>query len=219
MKIADIHTHTALCKHAEGEPEEYLAAALALGESYYGVADHCPFPAGFEPEWRMDESEFPQYRRIIRDLRAKAAGTGLTVLYGMEMDWAPGRRAEVEAKLAAEPLDYIIGSIHCVDGFWFDDPDKRSLWDEPGMAEKIWRGYAREINVAVLHNAVAEIYPSQRLLALAKESGLTLTYGSDAHSPAMVGRDFPAAVAWAKQAGFNAFSVFVQKRQILLPFD
>ena len=102
MKIADIHTHTALCKHAEGEPEEYLAAALALGESYYGVADHCPFPAGFEPEWRMDESEFPQYRRIIRDLRAKAAGTGLTVLYGMEMDWAPGRRAEVEAKLAAD---------------------------------------------------------------------------------------------------------------------
>lgn len=270
MKIADIHTHTALCKHAEGEPEEYLAAALALGESYYGVADHCPFPAGFEPEWRMDESEFPQYRRIIRDLRAKAAGTGLSVLYGMEMDWAPGRRAEVEAKLAAEPLDYIIGSIHCVDGFCFDDPDKRSLWDEPGMAEKIWRGYVRdlktyvsewdfqilghpdlpkkfrhkpvqtpeferafreifgimkergialEINVAGLHNAVAEIYPSQRLLALAKESGLTLTYGSDAHSPAMVGRDFSAAVAWAKQAGFNAFSVFVQKRQILLPFD
>ena len=218
----------------------------------------------------MDESEFPQYRRIIRDLRAKAAGTGLTVLYGMEMDWAPGRRAEVEAKLAAEPLDYIIGSIHCVDGFCFDDPDKRSLWDEPGMAEKIWRGYVRdlktyvsewdfqilghpdlpkkfghkpvqtpeferafreifgimkergialEINVAGLHNAVAEIYPSQRLLVLAKESGLTLTYGSDAHSPAMVGRDFPAAVAWAKQAGFNAFSVFVQKRQILLPFD
>ena len=35
---ADLHTHTALCKHASGTPEEYLAAAQDAGLAYWGVS-------------------------------------------------------------------------------------------------------------------------------------------------------------------------------------
>ena len=149
MEIADLHTHTRLCRHAEGSPEEYLAAALARGERYYGIADHCPFPSGFEPDWRMAESEFPEYRRIVGEMKRKAAGSGLSVLYGIEMDYVPGRRAEIEAKLAPEKMDYVIGSIHCVDGFCFDDPASLSVWESPGMAERIWKGYLRDLKIFV----------------------------------------------------------------------
>ena len=149
MEIADLHTHTRLCRHAEGSPEEFLAAALARGERYYGIADHCPFPSGFEPDWRMAESEFPEYRRIVGEMKRKAAGSGLGVLYGIEMDYVPGRRAEIEAKLAPEKMDYVIGSIHCVDGFCFDDPASLPVWESPGMAERIWKGYLRDLKIFV----------------------------------------------------------------------
>ena len=63
-----------------------------------------------------------------------------------------------------------------------------------------------------------EFYPSLSLLKLAKETGLDLTYGSDAHAPAEIGRDFEAAVAWAEAAGFEAFAVFENRRKKILPF-
>lgn len=268
MEIADLHTHTRLCRHAEGSPEEYLAAALARGERYYGIADHCPFPSGVEPDWRMSESEFPEYRRIVGEMKRKAAGSGLSVLYGIEMDYVPGRRAEIEAKLAPEKMDYVIGSIHCVDGFCFDDPASLPVWESPGMAERIWKGYLRdlkifvsewnfqilghpdlpkkfgycaerteeffssyreifgimkergialEVNVAGLWNPVKEIYPSSDLMRLAREAGLSVTYGSDAHAPSMIGRNYAEALHWAKEAGFDGFSVFVAGEEKRLP--
>lgn len=268
MEIADLHTHTRLCRHAEGSPEEYLAAALARGERYYGIADHCPFPSGFEPDWRMAESEFPEYRRIVGEMKRKAAGSGLSVLYGIEMDYVPGRRAEIEAKLAPEKMDYVIGSIHCVDGFCFDDPASLPVWESPGMAERIWKGYLRdlkifvsewnfqilghpdlpkkfgycaerteeffssyreifgimkergialEVNVAGLWNPVKEIYPSSDLMRLAREAGLSVTYGSDAHAPSMIGRNYAEALQWAMEAGFDGFSVFVAGEEKRLP--
>ena len=268
MEIADLHTHTRLCRHAEGSPEEYLAAALARGERYYGIADHCPFPSGFEPDWQMAESEFPEYRRIVGEMKRKAAGSGLSVLYGIEMDYVPGRRAEIEAKLAPEKMDYVIGSIHCVDGFCFDDPASLPVWESPGMAERIWKGYLRdlkifvsewnfqilghpdlpkkfgycaerteeffsscreifgimkkrgialEVNVAGLWNPVKEIYPSSDLMRLAREAGLSVTYGSDAHAPSMIGRNYAEALQWAKEAGFDGFSVFVAGEEKRLP--
>jgi len=39
---ADYHTHTPLCKHAEGEPEEYVDFAIARGVTEYGISDHAP---------------------------------------------------------------------------------------------------------------------------------------------------------------------------------
>lgn len=269
MEIADLHTHTCLCRHAEGRPEEYLAAALARGERYYGISDHSPFPSDFEPSWRMTEAEFPVYQQIVRTMKERAEGTGLSVLYGIEMDWVPGRRKEIEAKLSVEPFDYIIGSIHCVDGFCFDDPANLPVWEQPGMPEKVWNAYVRdlktyvsewnfqilghsdlpkkfgykpddtpeferafreifgimkergialEVNVAGLRNTVKEIYPSLSLLKLAKDAGLDLTYGSDAHAPSMIGDNFAGAVAWAKDAGFDHFTVFVEKQKTILPF-
>ncbi|MCB1134396.1 MAG: PHP domain-containing protein, partial [Verrucomicrobiae bacterium] len=50
---ADYHTHTPLCLHAEGTPEEYVDAALAAGVTEYGISDHAPqTPEPFD-DWRM----------------------------------------------------------------------------------------------------------------------------------------------------------------------
>ena len=54
IRRADLHTPPALCKHASGAPEEYLAAALKAGLAFWGVSDHFPAPAGYDAAFRMD---------------------------------------------------------------------------------------------------------------------------------------------------------------------
>ncbi len=138
MRI-DLHTHTPLCKHAEGEPSAFLAAAAAAGLSEMGVADHIPWPAGYDSDSRMDPEQFPEYREIVRQLQA--ADSPVKVLYGIELDWVPGHMDEVYRNIETEPFDYIIGSIHFIDDFGFDSPCYIERWQKYG-AQWVWDRYA-----------------------------------------------------------------------------
>ena len=143
---ADLHTHTALCRHASGAPEEYLAAARKAGLAYWGVSDHFPAPAGYDAAFRMDPAELPRYFDILKSLRAAADGTSLHVLFAAEFDYVPGRMDEVFSAL--EPFrpefDYLIGSVHYVGDFAFDDPDKVDEWPRYGV-DAVWEGYLTDL--------------------------------------------------------------------------
>ena len=65
----DYHTHTPLCKHAEGHPREYAAAARRLGLPELGLSDHSPMRERFD-DWRMDWEEFPRYLEMVEEARA-----------------------------------------------------------------------------------------------------------------------------------------------------
>lgn len=83
---ADYHTHTPLCRHAEGSPESYVDAALQAGLTEYGISDHAPaLPEPFD-DWRMSEAELPEYFSWIERARAHAAGR-MPIRAGMEYDW------------------------------------------------------------------------------------------------------------------------------------
>ncbi|MFR2287945.1 MAG: PHP domain-containing protein, partial [Akkermansia sp.] len=38
----DYHTHTPLCLHASGTPQEYVQSAVRAGLREYGISDHAP---------------------------------------------------------------------------------------------------------------------------------------------------------------------------------
>lgn len=147
---ADLHTHTALCKHASGTPEEYLAAARKAGLAYWGVSDHFPAPAGYDAAFRMAPDDLPRYFGILDSLREAADGSGLQVLAAVEFDYVPGRMDEVFAAL--DPLrpkfDYLIGSVHYVCEFAFDDPDKLDEWPRFGV-DAVWDGYLTDLKAFV----------------------------------------------------------------------
>ena len=138
--LADYHTHTYLCKHACGEPEEYLREAEKAGLAEIGVSDHCPWPVGYDQECRMFESEYPLYREIVSKLQS--SGSKVKVRLGLEVDWVPDRMDIVREKLDVKDYDYIIGSIHYVDDFAFDNPDMLAEWSKPGKTEWVWEKYA-----------------------------------------------------------------------------
>ena len=76
---------------------------------------------------------------------------------------------------------------------------------------------AIEINTAGLRKDCREMYPSSSILEMAAETGVLLTFGSDAHAPEEVGMDFEAAVVLAKSAGYRESCRFTQRRRESIP--
>ncbi len=74
-------------------------------------------------------------------------------------------------------------------------------------------GVAVEINTAGLRKECREIYPSPAFLRLAHERRVPLTFGSDAHHPNDVGKDFERALELARACGYT-HSVRFQRRQV-----
>lgn len=80
-------------------------------------------------------------------------------------------------------------------------------------------GMAIEINTSGARHLAGEMYPSLALLSWARERGIGLTFGSDAHLPIRVGEGFLAAVSLARTAGFTTSRIYERRRfrEIPLP--
>ena len=86
--IVDYHMHTPLCKHAVGEPEAYARRAIERGIEEIGFSDHCPMPPFYDPDWRMEPSQYPTYIDMVR--RCQKAFPQLSIKLGLEADYHPG---------------------------------------------------------------------------------------------------------------------------------
>lgn len=141
--LADYHTHTPLCLHAEGKPEEYIDQAIAANLAEYGISDHAPqAPEPFD-EWRMLEENLPQYFDWIARAR-KHAGEKLSVRAGLECDWLPNCGDWIDHLASQYDWDYLIGSIHYLGDKWdFDNPKWLGRWAETDV-EQIWSLYWKE---------------------------------------------------------------------------
>ncbi len=118
--LVDYHMHTARCGHAEGRMEEYAARALELGLLEIGFSDHFPLLHIEDTTLSMSLGEMPLYVREVEELRTQFAG--LPIRLGIEVDYLPETAASLPSLLSAYPFDYIMGSLHFVDGWGFDDP-------------------------------------------------------------------------------------------------
>lgn len=74
-------------------------------------------------------------------------------------------------------------------------------------------GVALELNTAGLRKECQEIYPGPKLLAMAHEAGLAITFGSDAHSPEELGAGFEQALAQARAVGYTHWCRFVGRQR------
>jgi histidinol-phosphatase (PHP family) len=76
-------------------------------------------------------------------------------------------------------------------------------------------GAAIEISTAGLRKPCKEIYPALDFLKLACSLGVPITFGSDAHVPDDVGRDFVKAIALARAAGYSHFCRFAKRKRLM----
>jgi histidinol-phosphatase (PHP family) len=74
---------------------------------------------------------------------------------------------------------------------------------------------AIEINTAGLRKDCKELYPSQKILNMAADKGVMLTFGSDAHAPGEVGLNFAEALDSARRAGFARWCSFTGRKRAM----
>ena len=84
---------------------------------------------------------------VYVDTVTAAKDAGLPVVMGLEVDYYPGRMDEVSALLAGYPFDVLLGSVHWLGTWRFDD-----LGDEVSMrqwtvrqVDDVWSDYTRAI--------------------------------------------------------------------------
>jgi histidinol-phosphatase (PHP family) len=109
--LYDTHSHTTLCKHADGSIEEYAQAAERAGLRGMTVTCHNPMPDGFSSGVRMDLSQFDLYLEMVSTAAARCKKR-VDVRLGIEADYFPGYEDFLEKQLKSAPFDYVIGSVH-----------------------------------------------------------------------------------------------------------
>ena len=135
----DYHMHTPLCGHATGEPSEYAEQALKVGLEEIGFSDHAPLVTREDARYTMSYLDLPGYLRSIEELKQEYAGR-LSVKIGLEADFVPGFESKTKAILAAYPYDFVIGSIHFIDAWPFDDPDEQVKWRDKDI-DRVYHDY------------------------------------------------------------------------------
>lgn len=152
MRI-DLHNHTPRCNHASGTPALYLARARELGIDVYGFACHAPM--AFDEKYRMKLDELESYIAEIRALQKQYEASDsaqkeqgaqkdksaqkMQVLCGLEVDFIDGREDLIEPGVLSADLDYLVGSVHFLGEWGFDNPefigeyakrDMRACWED-----------------------------------------------------------------------------------------
>jgi histidinol-phosphatase (PHP family) len=256
--IVDYHMHLRApdesILHTAAAVAPYAETAAARGVDEIGITEHVYYFRQTRELWsvayQVDRCTYDLDAYVDAVLEAKRGG--LPVKLGLEVDLQPRLVEETAAILEPYPWDYLLGSVHFVDGFALDS--RPALVDEVG-AERAWRRYfewlndtlsivdvlahpdlikffgterpagythdyeklvanckgagvALEISTAGLYKPHGRPYPEPELLEVARAHEVGITLASDAHVPALVGRDFDRALDLARGAGHETVTVF-----------
>jgi len=117
----DLHLHSRFCGHAQGELEDYIERAIRLGMPGVGFSFHLPVRIPVRYKVNLSREELDLVVGEVGRLRERYKGQ-IAILLGGEGDFIPGQEREVEDIAASYPFDYLIGSVHFLDGWAFDHP-------------------------------------------------------------------------------------------------
>ena len=138
-RLIDHHVHTRYCGHAAGEMEEYVEAAIGRGLAGIGFSVHLPAVTPLKEKVCVTHDEMDIIIRRAEELRRAYSGR-IRVLLAGEVDYYPEQEPEVVRMLKTYPLDYVIGSVHCV-GPWMVDHHKHVANFEKVGVERAYREY------------------------------------------------------------------------------
>jgi len=133
MRI-DIHNHTTRCNHAEGTVDEYIQKAIELGIDIYGFSEHAPMD--FDPHYRLAFEEMQTYTNDVLTAKERYKND-IKILLGYEVDYLPGH---MDDRVLHAKVDYLIGSVHFIDKWSFDNPEFIAGWKNKDIDE-IWQAY------------------------------------------------------------------------------
>ena len=113
--LANYHTHTPRCNHAEGTERDYVEAALAAGLRTLGFSDHTPqyFPGDYYSFFRMRPEQLDDYVAAVLTVRDSCRGR-IEIPLGLEAEYYPALFPRLLQELRARPIDYLILGQHAL---------------------------------------------------------------------------------------------------------
>ena len=145
MKIADCHMHSFFSSDSEAPTEEMVKRAVELGLPAICLTDHydMDYSTG---EFQLDT---PAYAAKIRELQEKYHDR-IDIRFGVELGLQLHLKERMEEYVNAWPFDYVIGSMHVIDG---KDPYYEDAFPD-WTAEELYRAYFRATaeNIRFFHN-------------------------------------------------------------------
>ena len=141
MKI-DLHNHTVRCNHAEGTIEEYIQKAILLGIDIYGFSEHAAMD--FDEKYRLSFEEMAAYQHDILSAKERYKNQ-IDIRLGYEVDWLPGH---MDQRVLNADVDFLIGSVHFINKWSFDNPEFIGGWKERDIDE-IWQAYFEAVTAMV----------------------------------------------------------------------
>lgn len=134
--IANYHTHTTRCRHAQDAEEEYVQNAIEGGLQILGFSDHSPywFPGEHYSTFRMFPDQLEDYCQTVIGLREKYAGK-LQIRLGLEVEYYPAYFDELMAHLRDTPIEYMLLGQHFI-GNEIAEPYSYSATQEESVLER-----------------------------------------------------------------------------------
>jgi histidinol-phosphatase (PHP family) len=128
--------------HTVEAAEPFVEVAAERGVDEIGFTEHVYYFRQTKELW-----DHPYYAdRCVYDLDTyveavlEAKRRGLPVKLGLEVDYAPGRERETQDILAPYPWDFLLGSVHTIEGHHVDGAPGEGLWKHFPV-EEVWRRY------------------------------------------------------------------------------
>jgi len=113
--LLDYHMHTYLSDGRDAH-EQMVASAAFRGIKEIGFSDHISLKS---IGWALPIERIDEMIARVKDVQASDT-QGVTVKFGVEMDYFFGMERQIQEVLSYLPIDYAIGSVHFIDGWNFD---------------------------------------------------------------------------------------------------
>jgi len=145
MLKVDLHNHTTLCNHASGTIDEYIQRAIELQFDIYGFSEHAPMK-DFDDGYRLTLQNFKEYEKLIQTAK-QTYKDKIDILLGYEVDFIDTNYL-VDKIIDNQNVDYLIGSVHYLGNWGFDNPQFISEYKNKDI-NKIWQDYFDAITAMV----------------------------------------------------------------------
>ncbi|NND84258.1 MAG: histidinol-phosphatase HisJ family protein [Acidimicrobiia bacterium] len=134
---------------------------------------------------------------------------------GLRRTWE--EYAHVVATVARSGLIDAVGHIDLLKKFGLRLPEEPIDLYREMVEGLVAGGVAVEVNTSGLSEVPGELYPAPTLLRMAREAGVPITFGSDAHRPEDAAAGLEVAWSAAREAGYDSYLRFEGRTPAAVP--
>ncbi|MGS2776209.1 histidinol-phosphatase [Robertmurraya sp. GLU-23] len=144
--LTDYHNHLETGTLTLDYLKKFTDEAKAKGIAQFGISEHAyhfyQTADILQNPW-VNERRYYDMKDYV-NLFHEAWSHEIDVKMSIEMDYTPGKHAEMEAFIKSYDFDYVIGSIHWVDDFGIDLKEYIHEWEKRDLHE-VYRNYFQQV--------------------------------------------------------------------------